>query len=106
MAKKRKKKLKTRTASKKKAAKTAKRSSPRKTRKTAKKAVKKTAKKVVKKVAKKSVRTSKKKVAARRPSPPKTAKQAMVERELEEGLMETFPASDPVALTDPTTTIK
>ncbi len=30
----------------------------------------------------------------------------MIERELEEGLIETFPASDPVALTDPTTTIK
>ncbi|WP_137042655.1 hypothetical protein [Pseudolabrys sp. FHR47] len=93
---KRKKKLKTRTSKKKvaKVAKTAKRSSPKKTKRTAKKVVKK------------AVRKTKKKPVAKAPSPRRTAKKAMIERELEEGLIETFPASDPVALTDPTTTIK
>lgn len=94
MAKKRKKKLKTRTASKKKVVKAAKRPSAKKTRRTAKKAAKKTARK------------SKKKTVAKTTSPRRTAKSAMIERELEEGLIETFPASDPVAVTDPTTTIK
>lgn len=94
MAKKRKKKLKTRTASKKKAVKAAKRPSAKKAGRTAKKAAKKTARK------------AKKKAAAGTTSPRKTAKSAMIERELEEGLIETFPASDPVAVTDPTTTIK
>lgn len=91
MAKKRRKNLKTKTTGKKKAAKMAKRLSPRKTRRTAKKAATKT------------VRKSKKKAAARMPS---LRKRAMIESELEEGLIETFPASDPVALTDPTTTIR
>lgn len=95
MAKKRKKKLKTRTASKKKAVKAAKRPSAKRTGRTAKKAAKKTARK-----------SKKKKAAAGTTSPRKTAKSAMIERELEEGLIETFPASDPVAVTDPTTTIK
>lgn len=63
---------------------------------------KKAAKKTKKTSASKSVRTAKKKTAARKMS----SKDAMLERELEEGLMETFPASDPVALTDPTTSIK
>jgi len=94
MAKKRKKKLKTRTTGKKKAVKAAKRSSAKKAGRTAKKAVKKT------------VRKSKKTAIAKTASPRRTAKRAMIERELEEGLIETFPASDPVALTDPTTTIK
>jgi len=58
-------------------------------------------KKKTKKPAAKAVRKVKK-APARKPSP----KDALIERELEEGLMETFPASDPVALTDPTTTIK
>jgi len=55
------------------------------------------------KAAKKPVRKSKKKTVATAPSPRKTTKRAMIESELEEGLVETFPASDPVALTDPTT---
>lgn len=97
MAKRRKKKLKTRTTGKKKTAKAAKRPSAKKSRRTAEK---------TKKATKKTIRKSKKKTAARTPSPRKTAKQAMIERELEEGLIETFPASDAVAVTDPTTTIK
>lgn len=97
MARKRKKKLKTRATSKKKAAKAAKRPSAKKTRRAAKK---------TKKAAKKTARKSKTKAIARTASPRRTAKRAMIERELEEGLIETFPASDAVALTDPTTTIK
>ena len=31
----------------------------------------------------------------------KTGRKAMLERELEEGLRETFPGSDPVAVTEP-----
>ncbi|RDV04059.1 hypothetical protein [Undibacter mobilis] len=91
MAKKRTKKLKTKTRAKK------------KTRTTAARSVKRPLSKKTKKSAKKkTVRKLKKKAASRKPSP----RQALIERELEEGLIETFPASDPVALTDPTTTIK
>jgi hypothetical protein len=37
---------------------------------------------------------------------PNNKRKARVERELEEGLQETFPTSDPLALTDPTRSIK
>ncbi len=35
------------------------------------------------------------------PKPKKSAEQEKLERELDEGLEETFPASDPVAVTEP-----
>jgi len=44
---------------------------------------------------------SKRRKAARKP-----AKNERAERELEEGLRETFPGSDPLAITDPTRSIK
>ena len=57
----------------------------------------------------KKIKKKKKKKAARRrparkakPSP----KKRRVERDLDEGLMETFPGSDAVAVTDPTRGIK
>ncbi len=60
-----------------------------------KKPVKKTAAKGAKRKA-----PAAKRQAARKA---KTANKARIERKLEEGLMETFPGSDPVAVTDPTT---
>jgi hypothetical protein len=48
---------------------------------------------------------AKKKSAKAAPRRKKTAKRR-VDRELDEALMETFPGSDPVALTDPTRSIK
>jgi hypothetical protein len=42
----------------------------------------------------------------RKPSLAMKKKKARAERELEEGLRETFPGSDPVAVTDPTWSIK
>jgi hypothetical protein len=59
-----------------------------------------------KKKAKKKTKTKKKKArkpARKRPAP---MQKKRIERELEEGLVETFPASDPVAATDPTRSIK
>jgi hypothetical protein len=47
-----------------------------------------------------------KRPAAKRPTKTKTRRKGPVERELEEGLRETFPASDPLAQTDPTRSIK
>jgi hypothetical protein len=44
---------------------------------------------------------SKRRKAARKP-----AKNERAERDLEEGLRETFPGSDPLAITDPTRSIK
>jgi len=42
----------------------------------------------------------------RRKAARKSAKNERAERELEEGLRETFPGSDPLAITDPTRSIK
>jgi len=41
--------------------------------------------------------------AAKKKSVRNTAKRDRIERKLEEGLLETFPGSDPVAVTDPMT---
>jgi len=42
----------------------------------------------------------------RRKAARKPAKNERAERDLEEGLRETFPGSDPLAITDPTRSIK
>jgi hypothetical protein len=61
---------------------------------------------------KKAKKKAKRKKAVRKPmrkkKRPTAKKQRMtrVERELEEGLRETFPGSDPLAQTDPTRSIK
>jgi len=63
---------------------------------------------MAKKKAKKKAKTRAKKrkaPARKRPIAGKQRKTAP-ERELEEGLRETFPASDPLAQTDPTRSIK
>jgi len=63
-------------------------------------------------MAKKRRKTVKKKKKTVRRKPPRKAKPSRkkksrrVERELDEGLMETFPGSDAVAVTDPTRGIK
>ena len=62
-----------------------------------KKAKKKKAK--VRKKARKRARKSKRPMATNK-------RKARIERELEEGLRETFPGSDAVAVTDPTRSIK
>ena len=61
---------------------------------------KKRNKKAVKKKKKKTVRRKARKPAANK------RKAARAERELEEGLRESFPGSDPLAITDPTRSIK
>jgi len=62
------------------------------------------AKKRKKKVKKKSKAKRRKPVRKSRPSV--RIKKKRVERALDEGLQETFPGSDAVALTDPTRSIK
>ena len=63
-------------------------------------------------MAKKRRKTVKKKKKTVRRKPPRKAKPSRkkksrrVERDLDEGLMETFPGSDAVAVTDPTRGIK
>jgi hypothetical protein len=61
------------------------------------------AKKRKKKVKKKS--KAKRRKPARKAAKP-TKKNRLIERELDEGLRETFPASDAPAVTDPTRSIK
>jgi hypothetical protein len=51
-------------------------------------------------------KTKKKKATARKSSRAKKERKARADRKLEEGLRETFPASDPPAQTDPTRSIK
>jgi hypothetical protein len=62
------------------------------------------AKKKAKKKAKQKAK--KKKAQARKRSIAGKPRKTPAERELEEGLRETFPASDPLAQTDPTRSIK
>ena len=59
-----------------------------------------------KKKAKKTKPKTRKPARKSRPSIATKKKKARIERELEEGLRETFPGSDPVAVTDPTRSIK
>jgi len=69
---------------------------------------KKKAKKKVKKQSKARRRNPARKKSARTParrSKP-SMKNMRAERDLEEGLRETFPGSDPLAVTDPTRSIK
>jgi hypothetical protein len=57
----------------------------------------------------KKTKTKKRKPARRKPARKVTKpskKDARAERNLEEGLRETFPGSDPLAVTDPTRSIK
>jgi len=63
------------------------------------------AKKKAKKTKKKKAKVRK---AARKRAPAKTVKKKKPRRDgkLEEGLRETFPGSDPLAVTDPTRSIK
>jgi len=62
------------------------------------------AKKRKRKVKKKS--KVKRRKPARRAARPRRRKGARAERDLDEGLRETFPGSDAVAVTDPTRSIK
>jgi len=65
----------------------------------------KTSKKKVKKESKaKRRKPARKKLLRKVVKPPK--KNMRAERDLEEGLRETFPGSDPLAVTDPTRSIK
>jgi hypothetical protein len=50
--------------------------------------------------------TRKRKRPTKKKAVPNNKRKARAERELEEGLRETFPSSDPLALTDPTRSIK
>jgi hypothetical protein len=51
-------------------------------------------------------KTKKKKATTRKSSRAKKKSKARADRKLDEGLRETFPASDPPAQTDPTRSIK
>jgi len=62
-------------------------------------------KKAVKK-RKKPVRRKQSRKRARKAKPLRMKKSRRIERELDEGLAETFPGSDAVAITDPTRSIK
>jgi hypothetical protein len=70
-----------------------------------KKAKKKTKQKTKQKTKKKKTKTRKPARKSKRPRAMNKRK-ARAERELEEGLLETFPGSDPLAQTDPTRSIK
>jgi hypothetical protein len=59
-----------------------------------------------KRKAKKAKKKKTKKVQKRAPSGTRKLKRRKLEKKLDEGLLETFPGSDPVALTDPVRTIK
>ena len=61
-------------------------------------------KKVRKKTKAKRRKSARKRLARKVVKPPK--KNMRAERDLEEGLRETFPGSDPLAVTDPTRSIK
>jgi hypothetical protein len=50
----------------------------------------------------KKKKAARKKAAVKRKSARRKAKKLRMDRRLDEGLMETFPGSDPVAVTDPT----
>ena len=75
-------------------------------KKSKKKVKKKTKAKRRKPLRKKSARTksARKKPARKTVKPPK--KNMRAERDLEEGLRESFPGSDPLAVTDPTRSIR
>jgi hypothetical protein len=55
---------------------------------------------------KKKAKTKKRKPSRKTTRPSKTKKNRRAERDLEEGLRETFPGSDALAVTDPTRSIK
>jgi hypothetical protein len=55
---------------------------------------------------KKPVRRKQSRKRARKAKPSRMKKSRLVDRELDEGLAETFPGSDAVAMTDPTRSIK
>jgi hypothetical protein len=55
---------------------------------------------------KKLVRRKQSRKRARKAKPSRMKKSRLVDRELDEGLAETFPGSDAVAMTDPTRSIK
>jgi hypothetical protein len=59
-----------------------------------------------KKVRKAKAKKAKRRAPARKAAKPSRKKNNRVERELEEGLRETFPGSDALAVTDPTRGIK
>jgi hypothetical protein len=59
-----------------------------------------------KKVRKVKTKKAKQRLPARKAVKPSRKKNKQVERELEEGLRETFPGSDALAVTDPTRGIK
>jgi hypothetical protein len=65
---------------------------------------KKSRKKVKKSKAKRRKPSARKKPTRKAAKP--SVKNSRAERELEEGLRETFPGSDPLAVTDPTRSIK
>lgn len=64
------------------------------------------AKKRKKKVTKVKAKKAKRRAPARKQAKPSRQKNKRVERDLDEGLRETFPGSDAVAATDPTRGIK
>ena len=53
-----------------------------------------------------TAKKAKRRAPARKRAKPPKKKNMRAERELEEGLQETFPGSDPLAVTDPTRGIK
>jgi len=55
---------------------------------------------------KKPARRKQSRKRAREAKPSRMKKKRLVDRELDEGLAETFPGSDAVAMTDPTRSIK
>lgn len=64
------------------------------------------AKKRKKQVKKVKAKKAKRRAPARQPAKPPKKKNMRAERDLDEGLRETFPGSDPLAVTDPTRSIK